>query len=1058
MSFSGHRVNFPENHVPYHRFHPMDRQNKMYAGIVAWLILIISATEVSAYPWKMEPDGTEPAYFEWRTEPDYFYDLWQSTDLVEWNRVSGFPKKADGLSMGQALEPSPNGRRFFKVVTADEQPPMVVAQYPERDDFAVGRFDDIEIELSDATGIDPSSLRLQLPGRAEPLTLNSAGLKLSGNSLTYDSGTSPLGAWGETLLTTLIVKDTLGNTLTHRWSFRLESEPVINGSVFVFGSPSASSAGQKAVPDPKRALAPTPAASGNQVHDGDKEATGWSLFSVSPDLLIITYEPGHAPAFTVGQLVCNMSPMNESAIFYRRILSVTDNVASSQLTLLTENARLSEFVSQGSARISKESAMYEFEQGGAIARTLSFDGSLSFLSYGFDLSGAAFALREDGYEVSINGYSHTVGEADNALECELPKLSWSLTPRLRLALELESGSLKTFDAVMRGDLSISTELRGRAILPIASQKWQLYDLPERLERKRVVSFFIGWIPVFVVISLDFEVEAEASGEAAASFHALYEQDLSTAFGITYRKGTGLQRVQSFQNGTPVAERQVTGEGKLSCKLTLEPEIELLVYGLAGFEAGIEPAVEINATISTGVGKSEICLEANVDFVLEPAGEALEALGAGGNVRATIASWSYCDQFAFTNHPVSMAVKEGESASFSCAVDVPEGSGQPTYQWYHNGRVIPGETARSIIFHKVAYGHGGSYYVTATLDGVILTSEIAALLIQGNPVITAEFVHNLGVMADQWYSMGPNGYSDGITLYKPNDQFELEHVFRNEYGTVQSNASLDLKSNLGKDFLDIKGFQLSRTSKATNRGPRAQQSTRSTINFETSHPLFYHFRGTATADSTTITTIIPDAPSNPATETSKPFAYISLQRAVGIGYEDVFWMGKQTGYFNTIGRPVGWQLPPMGKTEGILSPGRYQIFVLTLCGYGSGPIGPDGSASIDFLFHASVHPPGPPKVLTQTVTGKSKNTVTFNGWIEPNGNFVTAKFQYAEFLSIYRDAPELPSPIGVGSRQNYATVSPPLEPGKTYKARLVALSETEVVNGNEIYFRLSLPDE
>lgn len=136
--------------------------------------------------------------------------------------------------------------------------------------------------------------------------------------------------------------DTHGHTLTHTWSFRLEPEPQVAANIFVFGSPTAQRAGQR-VTGPAAALAarfPAPA--------GPQKASDppvWSIHEVLADRIVIVYQAGGAPVFTAGQLICNIAPVSESQIFYRRVLSTSDDPANLKLTVFTEEAELTDFLS-----------------------------------------------------------------------------------------------------------------------------------------------------------------------------------------------------------------------------------------------------------------------------------------------------------------------------------------------------------------------------------------------------------------------------------------------------------------------------------------------------------------------------------------------------------------------------------------------------------------------------------------------------------------------------------------------------------------------------------------
>ncbi len=273
--------------------------------------------------------GARKFYFE--TIPSHRYTLWRSTDLQNWAPVPGYPQTATALSIEHTFTQDVNG-------------------------FAVGRFADVSIELSDVTGIDPTSIRITV-GATGQLTPGAPGLIISGTTITYDSGDSALGAWGATVTATLVAADTLGHTLTHTWSFHLEPEPQTAANLFVFGSPTAQRAGQR-VSGPAASLAvrfPAPA--------GPPKANDpppWSIHEVMTDRIVITYAAGGAPSFAVWQLICNLTPTKESEIFYRCVLTSNNEVANLKLTVFTEEAPLKDFVSQGAAAFTEESSRFHF--------------------------------------------------------------------------------------------------------------------------------------------------------------------------------------------------------------------------------------------------------------------------------------------------------------------------------------------------------------------------------------------------------------------------------------------------------------------------------------------------------------------------------------------------------------------------------------------------------------------------------------------------------------------------------------------------------------------------
>lgn len=449
---------------------------KTFHSRVSALLPLLFAVSASAeaLPHLFESDGTGPPNkLYWQTEPGVRYDLWKSDDLASWERVTGYPAVAEGLAMEHAFTPSPGGKGFFKMIPIDDQPPVVVAQFPAVDGFAVGRFADLSIELADATGIDPASIRLTV-GAAGPLAPGAPGFTVSGNTVTYDSGDAALGAWGATVTATLVAADTLGHSLTHTWNFRLEPEPQTAANVFVFGSPTAQRAGQR-VAGPAAALAARfPASTGPQKA---VEPPPWKIHEVLVDRIVIAYAAGGAPSFAAGQLICNLAPASESEIFYRRVLSTNDDPVNLRLTVITEDAELTDFAPQGAVSFSDNSVVYETAPDGSLVRAINISAEVTFPRIGYDLSGTSFELKVDGFTTQVPGVpAQQEGTFSGFLSASAPEWYWWFTPRLRVGLETRFGRLKSFEAIASGQVSQALEVQVAAGISAEFEK-TIFDLP-----------------------------------------------------------------------------------------------------------------------------------------------------------------------------------------------------------------------------------------------------------------------------------------------------------------------------------------------------------------------------------------------------------------------------------------------------------------------------------------------------------------------------------------------------------------------------------------------------
>ena len=718
--------------------------------------------------------ATTPAarklYFE--TVPGQRYHLRRSTDLTTWQDVVGFPKVADGMALEHTF--AQQDKEFFQIQPIDEQAPTLVSQYPAVDGFAVGRFADLSLQLADVTGIDPASIRLTV-GASGQLAPGAVGLTISGNTISYDSGDAALGAWGATISATLVVADTLGHTLTHTWSFRLEPEPQVAANIFVFGSPTAQRAGQR-VAGPAAALAARFPAPTGPVRAS--ASLPWQIDSVLADRVVITYVAGGAPTFAVGQLICNLAPTKESEIFYRRVVSASNDVANLKLTVMTSEAALTDFATSGSAAISANSVVYQLDANGTLASAVAVNGSLTFPRLGYDLSGSNFKLRNDGYEVTIGGLTYSIGSAPTWLDVTATEYYWWFTPSIRAGLELNLSGLKSFEAIASGQVSSSTVLDADVILAGVSVERTLYDLPEAKEPKTVVYLgSIGIVPVYATLGFDFSLKSKAKANALIDFNLTYRQEASASFGLAYKRNQPLDWVHTFQASSPDLRGNIALTGEFSYELKLDPRVEFLVYGLAGMKAALEPSAKIITTASTTSGFNGK-VEGSLDFVLGTAGPAFDLLSIDKELSTNIweGEWPILPPtLAFKTQPQSRTAAPGATVSFTCTVDSPA---LPSFQWYQNGRLLPGQNSRTLLLPVVNTGHAGSYFVRAKVGGQTVDSNTATLTVQAvtptnldndsdgipnihetNTGVWVSTTHR-GTNPNRWDSDG-DGLSDGV---------------------------------------------------------------------------------------------------------------------------------------------------------------------------------------------------------------------------------------------------------------------------------------------------------
>ena len=182
-----------------------------------------------------EEDAKTPETHQlvWSAEPGARYEVQRSINLLNWEVMQSFPAGATSLVQRMLFAPE-NRTLFFRIRQIDEQAPAITTRIPEAGGFAVRRFSELSIGLTDGTGVDPDSIRLEV-GSLGFFTMASKQITYTNEVLTFNGGGGSLGAYGETVPVSLVAGDTLGNRATNAWSFNLEVEPQVVTNLFAAG-------------------------------------------------------------------------------------------------------------------------------------------------------------------------------------------------------------------------------------------------------------------------------------------------------------------------------------------------------------------------------------------------------------------------------------------------------------------------------------------------------------------------------------------------------------------------------------------------------------------------------------------------------------------------------------------------------------------------------------------------------------------------------------------------------------------------------------------------------
>ncbi len=717
-------------------------------GLLASAAMAFAATN---HPPVIVPDadgGSSQAYrLVWPTAPGVRYQPQQSPDLRGWATLGGYPKAAPGVA-DQYLFNAQSNQQFFRVLQLDEQPPAVAARDPEEGRFAVPRRARVAIRLEDQSAIDPASVRLAVGGLGE-FTTNSPWLAFTNNTVVFDAAGAALGAYGERVTLSLAAADILGNRGTNTWSFDLETQPLVVSNLFVFGSAQAQKAGQRIGDIPAAVLAGRPGGAVKM----DSGAHPWRLASVAPGRLVVAYTGNSAPAIPAGAYLSNLTPASTNEIFYRRVVSLSDDAASQRLTLLTEEATLESLVQQGALSVSPDSAVLNVGPDGSITKAFYLGATVAFPRQGFSLDGAEASLKgADDLEIA---------------KLAAEELHWWFTPKLSAAMELALGKLSRFEAVASGNLDSAMVFSLDVRLLGVSREWLLFEsLLKALNRETWIYIGnIGPVPVFAKLSFGIQLKARAEAKALLHFTGGLRQRGDLAAGFSFG-GSQVDFIHTARFApTDWAPFKADIQGELSFELSLEPALEFLVYGLAGVTVGITPSGKavITASISPdeplkGVFEAGVSLDLGLHG---PALDFLKYLTPKPQLELSLPLWQEewpwfpRDAIAIQTQPRSLVVREGEPAYFTCAASA---VGTLAYQWFQDGVPLPGQTARTLLLPYASPFQAGEYQAGLKAGKERTNSAAATLKVLSPPAaLAATAVATNGFTAHWGPVRGAEGY-------------------------------------------------------------------------------------------------------------------------------------------------------------------------------------------------------------------------------------------------------------------------------------------------------------
>lgn len=527
-----------------------------FLGLLAALLALPAVADTPVVPGiSYDPSNpTNQVLLTWEAIPTKQYRIltttalgqpWQTltnTPLAAPNNLVKFPTRADGTA------------RFYKVAKLDTEPPEIWRLLPSSNAIAVPRQSQLQIYLSEETGLDTNSIALTV-GTNPPVTLADPRLSLVGNLLTYTPATNQfLGTNGQTITNKLITADTLGFRATNSWPFKLELVPIVASNVVVIspGSP-------------------------------------LTLLSTNGDTFVFGYTNASS-SLSNGAIVVSTDP---NFPYKRRILSFTDDPDAHTVSLMTTQAALGDILISGSVRFYGADFVPDPVPGqaGRGGVTIPLGGETLF----------------DNGEVKIETTAGRLFfDPDFSIAAEF---NWnsSVPPVQMTAFDMEISAEMAFDLTLRGTW---TDTWSFAPTPTV--------IGRPLRQFRLIGVIPTPIPVPVWVEAVWEfsvgTEGEVTGVATAT--AGFESSRSVAFGTRFRdqQWTRYARESSKAVAYP-ATWQGGASGRI--RGFVEPKLTIYLESLVGPTANLRPYVELvgNACVQPGQAGVDASLYAGLNGTL-----------------------------------------------------------------------------------------------------------------------------------------------------------------------------------------------------------------------------------------------------------------------------------------------------------------------------------------------------------------------------------------------------------------------------------------------------------
>jgi hypothetical protein len=717
-----------------------------------WLFSVHSAFCALQTPinFNFNYNGSNAVQVIWNAYPGKSYVLQTTTNLAGiWSNSPNLVATSNSISFNF---PTTVGSQFFKVVKLDTEGPVITQTSPSDGAIAVLPQSQVQVWMSDATGINSNSIVLTVGSNA-PVSLPDSQLAYTNGLLTFTPSANVfLGTNGQGVTAMISVADTLGNVTTNfTWSFQiaLPSVPAAN-LLYIPGS------------------------------------SGFVLLSTNGDNFTFSY-PGSFPGLTVGEILVNT---NLDSGYTVTVLSFTNYPANNSVVVLTRLATVAEMLQLGSV---SSANFTEVGSSGNAAVTFKLQGATLKPATG---PTPKFALRNS---VNLQG---TLYQDANLLVELLPGSQLTLDTDLGFGANFSGLKLSQFSATFRGSADFTLNAHVNATGTISRSG----SIPVITPVHQFYGTFVGAVPVWVELVLEVNAGYNLNLTALADYTAGISGNKQFLAGRNWSVTNGWTTPSQNPDGGysvigPTWQLETTG----SLQVYLQPKLTLYVESVAGVYGDLQPYLELDGNAQLNPPQWNLALNAGLTGTI-----GLDLRGWDSswgdlpdqtwNLIPSTPLWetgSSPSPPQITGQPQDQWVSAGGTATFTVSAN---GPGTMSYRWQRNGLFLTddshlnGSQSSTLQITSCSANDDGNYSVAMSNPSGGVTSQNALLTVYSgtntfNPV-TFQVDMNSEPTANQVYVRGTfNNWAS--------DNSFTNQLFNNGYGVYTN--TLEVQGDVGTDI-------------------------------------------------------------------------------------------------------------------------------------------------------------------------------------------------------------------------------------------------------------------